>query len=339
MIRKRFSELNCISSALSIYDALCELASDAQSNSFEMATPTIAKTAGVGTRTAQSILPKLEVFGFIDIAKRKFPGTNMDAPSIYTLCKVGGESNHRTNGCAPLSNGCAPLRNDGKQSSLRTSEESLKESSEESRKSFSTTSSPLTPQPQAVGGMEQGKGALTPEEIWDRTCRVLGRSLEKPISRPEKDVLLGCASWLIEADLQVLEAEERHLSAFPNRRSQTAYSFLCHAATRLVRLRGRAAKQAVSQPLAQPASPTQAKRPTVDEVFAYISPNGWDREAAVAYIRKRTRADPPWHLPATHDRPARLIGADWRVDVNCFLNNWNRAEAKSAKERDDDIPF
>lgn len=126
LIRERFAELNCISSALSIYDALCELASDEEAELFKAATPTIASTAGVGTRTAQSILPKLEAIGVIDIAEQTFPGTNMDAPSIYTLLKLEAEPNAVRNSCAAVSNGCAPLRNGRKQTSLRTSEETEK---------------------------------------------------------------------------------------------------------------------------------------------------------------------------------------------------------------------
>ncbi len=161
LIRKRFSELNCISSALSVYDALCELASDAQSDSFEMATPTIAETAGVGTRTAQGILPKLVVFGFIEIATRKFPGTNMDAPSVYTLRKVVGDSSTNGNGCAPVGNGCAPVRSGRKQSSLRTSEESLKESLKE----FPEQSTPQPPSPAAPAAGARGGKAATEQRV------------------------------------------------------------------------------------------------------------------------------------------------------------------------------
>ena len=145
LIRQRFEESNCVSSALSIYDALCELASDAEAESFPAATLLIANTSGLGKRTAQQILPRLKSIGLIDIAEQTFPGTNMDAPSIYTLLPLRNGCAPLRNGCAPLRNGCAPLRNGRKQSSLRTSEETeknteKKESSEEQKEAKASSS-------------------------------------------------------------------------------------------------------------------------------------------------------------------------------------------------------
>ena len=179
----------------------------------------------------------------------------MKAPSIYTVLSNG--NNCTSIGNTSNGNNCTSIGKQRERGHVAENKKNTEESSEETQKSSSTSSPPLTPQPQAVGGMEQGKGVLTPEEIWDRTCRVLGRSLEKPISRPEQDVLHGCALWLNDADLQVLEADERRLSALPNHRhSQTAYSFLSHAATRLARLRSQAASQ---------AAPTIGKAVAIDK--------------------------------------------------------------------------
>ena len=100
-IRHRFSQSNSVCSALGIYAALCELASDACAESFVAELPLIANVAGVGKRTAQTILPELVALGVLAIKKRNFPGTNMDAPSIYTLLSVlrfprfGGQAGRR----------------------------------------------------------------------------------------------------------------------------------------------------------------------------------------------------------------------------------------------------
>ena len=336
-VTEHFADSERGGSARSLYLPFCQIASDEQIVTFEARGKKLADTAGLSRRTASALLPELEQIGAINIERRCLPGSKLKAPSIYTVLSIGNNCTSMSN--ASNGNSCLSIGKQCERGHLAENKKNTEETSEESRKSSSTSSAPLTPQPQAVGGVGQGKGALAPEEIWERTCRVLSGSLEKPISRPENGVLQGCALWLTEADMQMLEAEERDLSTSPNRRSQTAYSFLCHAATRLGRLKCRASTQPTSQAPVQLASPAQAKRPTVHDVFAYIAPGGWTLEVAQTYIRKRTRTDPPWHLPATNDRPARPIGADWQADVSCFLSNWIKAEAVSATESDDDIPY
>jgi len=102
-IREAFDQGNCVSSALSVYMALTELASNAGKDEFRAAQAQIGQMAGVSVRT---VIDRLRVFkdlGFIDV----IPG------DLHTCCtyKLLGRSGNR-NGMQPLHTPTQPLQED-----------------------------------------------------------------------------------------------------------------------------------------------------------------------------------------------------------------------------------
>jgi hypothetical protein len=90
MIRTMFdSRPKQMSSALSVYDALTEIASDEQRNKFEAAVAQIASYAGVSPSTVWRLLPLLEELSLITIRRNDRPGSRLKAPSTYTLLPIG----------------------------------------------------------------------------------------------------------------------------------------------------------------------------------------------------------------------------------------------------------
>lgn len=95
-------------------------------------------------------------------------------------------------------------------------------------------------------------------------------------------------------------------------------------------------------PPASSPTPTSAYvRPTVEQVVASMNANTGcrippqeRREVAQAYLDARNRTEPPWWLPATHDRPARPVGVDWQADCRIFCRNWQEVlHEKRAREQ------
>ena len=97
-----------VSSALAMYLALTEIASDEQSDTFNRPIDEIARRAGVSYRTGASMLSRFEELKIIRVKRNMLPGTRLQAPSTYTLC------NH----CLPLGNHCLSLGNGRNQRSL-----------------------------------------------------------------------------------------------------------------------------------------------------------------------------------------------------------------------------
>ena len=190
--------------------------------------------------------------------------------------------------------------------------------------------SPFQKQPAANAGAADE--LLAPEELWLRVCQLVGRPTERSRNPKEQRALDDCIDvW--ESDMRRLESYAAHERGLRYRR--TARTLLQCMRTELNTAqewdRRRPAESGTSH---QPAPATGHKRPTVDEVFAFISKVKWPIEVARAYIDARTRTDPPWHLPAANDHPAQLISADWHADVNLFLKDWNEVEERKREQRD-----
>ena len=108
-------------SALSVYDALTEIASDENSESFQTTHAWIAKMSGASIRTVQDHIKVFVELGLITVATSK-----LRSPSSYMLLQFG-------KGCTTLSNGCRTFGNARKFPGLPTSEESEKNVLEESK--------------------------------------------------------------------------------------------------------------------------------------------------------------------------------------------------------------
>ena len=90
-IRDHFDDTNNVSSALAVYLSLTEFASDAKSEVFQRRILEIAARAGVSYKTAGKVLSRLEALSIIAITRNKISGTKENAPSTYTLLKLGNE--------------------------------------------------------------------------------------------------------------------------------------------------------------------------------------------------------------------------------------------------------
>jgi hypothetical protein len=123
-IRDCFDDTNSVASALSVYLSLTEKASDAQSDQFDCRIRDIASRAGVSYRTAGNVLRRFAVLGLIAIQRNKIKNTQENAPSTYTLLRLG--------------NDCPRLGNGRKQPSLpRKIEESSEQTPEKSSRTLS----------------------------------------------------------------------------------------------------------------------------------------------------------------------------------------------------------
>lgn len=119
-IREGFEEEHGVTSALAVYLALTELASDRASETFQTTHAWIAGMTGLAVRTVQNRIKGLAELGLVTVVTPK-----LRAPSAYTLHPSG-------NSCRTSGNGCATFGNSGKQGSLPTLEE--REEREETEK-------------------------------------------------------------------------------------------------------------------------------------------------------------------------------------------------------------
>jgi hypothetical protein len=102
-IRDYFDATNNVSSALAVYVALTEIASDKQSEVFDRRIGDIAMRAGVSYRTASKVLHRLESLSLIAITRHKVSGTNENAPSTYRLLGFSNNCPTSGNGTEPKS--------------------------------------------------------------------------------------------------------------------------------------------------------------------------------------------------------------------------------------------
>lgn len=109
-ILDRFTESDRVPVAVSVYVALCVLASDLQREEFTVKIAQIASYAGVSYKTAHLYLRELETAGLVGIKRSTVPGTKLDAPSTYMLLSVCSSDTAHCSSDIPLSNrGVRPL--------------------------------------------------------------------------------------------------------------------------------------------------------------------------------------------------------------------------------------
>src|SRR5688572_7960564 len=113
-IREAFDATNNVATALGVYDALCEIASDAQAETFTTTHAWIQRISGVGVSTIKN---HLGVFSELELLRICTPA--LRAPSTYILISV---SQRLTNDSQPPAN-VSQRPNIG---GLATSEESQK---------------------------------------------------------------------------------------------------------------------------------------------------------------------------------------------------------------------
>ena len=103
LIRDCFDESNNVASALAVYASLSEKASDKQSETFDCRIRDIAARAGVSYKTAANVLRRLEALTIIAIRRNKTSNTQENAPSTYTLLRLGNRFPTLGNGSLPVS--------------------------------------------------------------------------------------------------------------------------------------------------------------------------------------------------------------------------------------------
>lgn len=184
-IRERFDARNCVATALSLYDALTEEASNKQAETFTTTHAWLHVLSGVSPST---IKKHLKVFADMGIVKiKECPG--LRGPSTYTL----------------LANGCLTLANGTPNGALATSEESSEESKEESPEQI-----PAPAKPAAEGGDAPPLGADSePEAITAATIFAA-----YPKRTKKKPALKAIASVLkVENPARILAATKAYADA------------------------------------------------------------------------------------------------------------------------------
>lgn len=99
-IRQSFDSQHTVASALAVYNALTEIASDEQAGQFVTTVYHVANRTGLSPRTAGERVRDLHRIGIIEVITPP-----LKAPSAYRLLPF---SNH----CLTLGNGCRALSND-----------------------------------------------------------------------------------------------------------------------------------------------------------------------------------------------------------------------------------
>lgn len=118
-IRDAFDASNNVTTALAVYDALSEVASDERSETFTTAHAWIARLSGVSVRTIQSHLRVFETLGLIHV---EVPA--LRAPGTYRLLPFGSQSTASGSECLSFGNQCLAFGNGSKQARLPRYEES-----------------------------------------------------------------------------------------------------------------------------------------------------------------------------------------------------------------------
>ncbi len=151
-IRDAFDATNNVATALAVYDALTEIASDAQAEAFKTTHAWIQRLSGVGVTTIKKHLSAFSDLGLVEI---KTPA--LRAPSSYTLLGIG-------NGWLAIADGCPALANTTQSAPLATSEERLKNVFKEGRS------------PDPAGAVRVGRSSPfnppTPDEVTQYTAEI-----------------------------------------------------------------------------------------------------------------------------------------------------------------------
>lgn len=117
-IREAFDSTHNVATALSVYDALTEIASDGADETFTTTHAWIQRISGVSVRTIQNHLNVFAELGLLTISTPR-----LRAPSTYTLLSFGSDCGTFGSGSASNGNQCATFGNDQFRPPLPTSEE------------------------------------------------------------------------------------------------------------------------------------------------------------------------------------------------------------------------
>lgn len=120
-IREAFDSEKAVNSAIGVYVALTEIASDMQTPVFQTTHAYIGQKSGLSSRTVESRLP-----GLVEIGLVKITTPSLRAPSTYQLLREGDPKLSRNE---PKLSRCVPKR--AKKAPFRLLEESYEESYEE----------------------------------------------------------------------------------------------------------------------------------------------------------------------------------------------------------------
>lgn len=129
-IREAFDQEKTVSSALGIYGALTEIASDEESEVFQTTHAYIAQKSGFSPRTVQARLAGLAEIGLVEVST-----PSMKTPSTYRLLSVLSVQQPLPSDTQPLPS----VRQRTKKAPLPSSEESKKNVYEESKEECGAT--------------------------------------------------------------------------------------------------------------------------------------------------------------------------------------------------------
>jgi hypothetical protein len=196
-IRDAFDDTNNVASALGVYAALTEIASDEQAESFKVAHATLQSRSGVSVSTIKKVLRGLSKLGLVHISTPKYLSL-----STYTLL--------------PLVNGClTPLANVAQNEPLATSEESseepIEESSEQSPAGRGDESEPL----QLVADSPE-QPAITAEEVYaaypKKTAKEYAlKAIKKALKKNSADKLLTATTAYAAATALWAERDKKFI--------------------------------------------------------------------------------------------------------------------------------
>ena len=207
IVTEHFAESNKVPSARSVYFALCELASNEQAERFQAKVATIARFAGVSTRTVHDVLPELELIKVVAIERQTIPGSKMDAPSVYTLLAV-------CDGCAPLGNDCIPLCNGPEQTSVAENLKNLEKNlTEESQKE--TISAPAASSLKVPHGVVDSIYQQYPRKKQPSTAH---RAIRKALAIVSKRGTSDPVAWLtnrVQAYAKSRAGEDQQFTPYP----------------------------------------------------------------------------------------------------------------------------
>jgi hypothetical protein len=167
-IRDAFDATNDVASALGVYDALTEIASDEQSETFKTAHAWIARMSGVSARTIQGRLKVFVELGLVAISTPK-----LREKSTYIMLTL-------SNGCASTGNQCATFGNESKQVTLPRYEESKKNQRTNRKNHSAAVPAPalptLKPRDELFDALAESCGS-NPHEMTARALRACGVAL------------------------------------------------------------------------------------------------------------------------------------------------------------------
>lgn len=87
-IREAAADMKNGSAVMGIYDALCEIASDEQSEFFRCSHPHIAAKAMLSVATVKRALPILEELSLANVISNERPGSKLKATNTYALLPI-----------------------------------------------------------------------------------------------------------------------------------------------------------------------------------------------------------------------------------------------------------